>query len=72
MLPFTEFSLTGVTESSELGPDRELGLELALAELRLEYLSDLLAGGSTTLSWTVLARWSWEREVLALYGGADG
>ena len=41
-------------------PERELGLELLLASLRLAYLRDLLAGGETTL---LLARWSWDREV---------
>ena len=70
-----EFSLSGVTESRELGPDSELGLELALAlaELKLEAFTDLLAeaGGERDLTWTVLARWSCEREVRGRYGGAD-
>ena len=68
-----EFSLSGVTESRELGPDSELGLELALAELKLEAFTDLLAeaGGERVLAWTVLARWSCERLVRGLYGGAD-
>ena len=68
-----EFSLSGVTESRELGPDSELGLELTLAELKLEAFTDLLAeaGGERVLTWTVLARWSCERLVRGLYGGAD-
>ena len=41
-------------------PERELGLELLLVSLTLEYFSDLLAGGETPL---LLARWSWDREV---------
>ena len=38
-------------------PERELGLELALASLRLEYLRDLLAGGEREAT-SFLARWS--------------
>ena len=44
-LSFSPAALLSRTDSIELGPEGELGLELVLAELRLWYLRDLLAGG---------------------------
>ena len=58
--------------SKELGPEREFGLELLLAELRLWYFRDLRAGGDR-IRWVgmLLAVEDWAANLTCFCGERD-
>ena len=67
LLSLTE--LLSRTDSIELGPEGELGLELVLAELRLWYFRDLRTGGDRILLANPLLAFVGVGENLTCFGG---